>query len=206
MSSFSPCRIPTFSWCFADVLGSQAGCGESGLPYWVWCRKQDFQVTSPWLVTWHDRLASHGSFLLAHFPRVLKLTVVHFPPCRLSTCGLQPVKGVVGVCRLAAVSEVEVDEVSRCSTSVWTADTAALVCLCALNPQFRVLYCWSDTISVVHTVQQVTSWGWLFYLFVIKSVIYFEISIFLVHMQECIIRMPPDKNLKVPKLMWTKVQ
>lgn len=36
------------------------GCGEIGLPHWVWCRKQDFQVVASRSVTWQDRLSPVG--------------------------------------------------------------------------------------------------------------------------------------------------
>lgn len=49
--------VPDFPSYFTLVLGSQGSCGEIGLPHWVWCRKQDFQVVAPRSLTWQDRLS-----------------------------------------------------------------------------------------------------------------------------------------------------
>ena len=122
-------RPPSY---FDSVLGSQGGCGESGLPHWVWCRKQDFQVAASHSVTWQDRLS-----LVGVSPPDTSLSSSGW---LLSPPGPPPCRGA----EVEAVSEVEVDEVSRCSTSVWTADSAAPVSMWVLKSTIYGLLCCSD--------------------------------------------------------------
>lgn len=92
-----------------------------------------------------------GSFHPGHFPQVLRLAAVLSRSSTLQcpqACSLQ----LMGGCMVEAVSEVEVDGVSRCSTSVWTADTAAPLCLCALKSTIYALLCRFDVRSSPLTV------------------------------------------------------
>lgn len=83
-------------------------------------------------MTWQDRLS-----LVGVSPLVTSLSSSGW---LLSPPGPPPCRGV----EVEAVSEVEVDEVSRCSTSVWTADSAAPVSMWALKSTIYGLLCCSD--------------------------------------------------------------
>lgn len=138
MSAFS-CRAsvflrlsPEFRLCF-------------GFPGWlwrewsstlcVWCRKQDFQVAASCPVTWQDRLSPPVGVSPMHTSlRVSAVACCCCPPSRSSTPWGSAGGG--GVKRWKCMEFPDAGLVS-----VWTADVAAPVCLCAVRDlRFIVLF------------------------------------------------------------------